>query len=417
MDSHIKTITEQRESSILIEDKNVFTPLIPQHRTLVRMSEIIHHNHDNHDIIYQEFKPNSVVHVVCSLYKMGAAPKHLDDYYNKVKNGLNSLSEVKYTINTGNYKDFIGYKDSYSSYLKFFDQQVKVLGMTQALKKYISAAIPGLMGAFLNPLVHIGCAVELSNPLVAAEGLAYAYSYYVSYELFKTIELKEFENESEKESKKIEHNDYVNKSEFKSYSAYLIREKLEEIGTERLKVNEGGRNKSIMMQNVIEKNSPNILKLVKYWGVNKNNIDECIKDLSIGTVEIFSESYHKNIFDFFFLHSLTGNHSVRTILPILDLKDKVRLLNINFVALTVFFLTQTIPEPAETFTLIPEEIEEGENNDILWSKIYDSSRKSLYARLIKGTRSLYELQKEFGKMNGLFVKPAAFAVSNVLRNE
>ncbi|KAI9295264.1 hypothetical protein K502DRAFT_303899 [Neoconidiobolus thromboides FSU 785] len=366
-----------------------FTPFLPQNESFIKMNQIIDENRNN-DMIYEGFKANHVVHAICSLYKMGASPEILDQYYSSAMIYLEPLTEDKYDINLENYEEYIAIKDAYTSYLKFFDDQVNKLGTIPALKKYIPRVLPGFVGDALHPLIHLGYAVEFDNPMVAAEGLAYAYSHYLFFD------------------------DVINSIQPEEISIEDIEQKLNKMdinATER----EGLFSDALDL--VVKKNGCDLAKLASKFGVNVSNIEERSNDLSIGTVEMFGGSYRQNTFDFFLLHGVTGNHAVRTLLPILEPKDKVLLLTLNFVALTIIFLTQGAPKPTEIAYSIPEEIGEGKNSENSWSDIFIRSAKSLDEHLIKGVRNLHGLQKEFGEMDGFFFKPAAFAALDIPKND
>ncbi|KAI9295276.1 hypothetical protein K502DRAFT_349159 [Neoconidiobolus thromboides FSU 785] len=415
-------LIEARKSATIaanpLKSLTKFTPFSPQNESFVKMNEIIGKNHNN-DMIHGGFRANHVVHAICSLYKMGASSELLEQYYNKSMTYLEPLPEDKYDINIENYEKYIAIKDAYSSYLKFFDKQVNELGAISALKKYIPKIIPGLAGAALHPLIHLGYAVEFNNPIVAVEGLAYAYSHYLALDnIIDSIQPEEIstENIEEKLAKMNINTANPKSSKTKSYSAYLILEELKNMGVKAIDEEQRKGEFFNSINYIVENNGSNLVKLATKFGVNKDNIEECNNDLSIGTVEIFSGSYRQNTFDFFLLHGLTGNHGARTLLPILESKDKVRLLNLNFSALTILFLIQGAPKLSEISKSIPKEIEGGKNDDHSWSEIYTRSGESLDAHLIKGVRNLYELQKEFGEMNGLFFKPAAFAALDIPKN-
>ncbi|KAJ9059360.1 hypothetical protein DSO57_1003185 [Entomophthora muscae] len=319
-------------------------------------------------------------------------PHHICKDISKIsKKHLEPISEAKYVVTDKNWQEFIGRPDSYASYLKYFDQQVSEQGHIATLKKYLPQLIPGLAGAALHPLIHLGYSVEFNLPLAAAEGLAYACSsYYAPGEAIDEVVAKESAKDS-------------------------CLQLITQFPFEKSKYeNEGKKGSALLtkMGGFIKKHGVDLVNLCSDWACTVDNVSEKTQDLTLGTVKIFDGSYRQGTMDFFLVHALTGNHSVCALMEILDAKDQVRLLNLNFMALTILYAVQGVP--SIHIDSSNNMVYEGLSTS--WEELAARASESDDSHVIKAVRNLHQSEVKYGKMHGIFHRPAARCIKDVLKN-
>lgn len=62
---------------------------------------------------------------------------------------------------------------AFPAYRDFFDARLAELGLSETLRRYAPTLMPGLAGAALHPLIHLGWATDVESLDMAGEGLAY----------------------------------------------------------------------------------------------------------------------------------------------------------------------------------------------------------------------------------------------------
>lgn len=63
--------------------------------------------------------------------------------------------------------------EAFSAYVEFFDGQLRELGRAEVLRRFLPALLPGLAGAALHGIIHLGWAREAAHDGMLADGLAY----------------------------------------------------------------------------------------------------------------------------------------------------------------------------------------------------------------------------------------------------
>ncbi|CAN6654493.1 hypothetical protein TRVA0_027S00980 [Trichomonascus vanleenenianus] len=127
---------------------------------------------------------NHTPHALISAYYLGADATQLEAFYN-----VDTVKLVKWhddspnEINDSTWQEYLTKKDYDNGYYKFFKAKIEEAvangGKWQDVaKKYIHH--PGknlfnsLVGGLAHPVIHLGYAVEIDSPIVAAEALALA---------------------------------------------------------------------------------------------------------------------------------------------------------------------------------------------------------------------------------------------------
>jgi hypothetical protein len=127
---------------------------------------------------------NHAKHAVVALAGLGVAPERIKGYYENYAKltsygyGLEPPRVSKYVITQDNWTEFIGKRTSYSAYCTFFEQQMRQLGVGEAVRRYVPRLLPGWVGAFTHATIHLGWALDVRHVWMTVEGLAYlAFSY------------------------------------------------------------------------------------------------------------------------------------------------------------------------------------------------------------------------------------------------
>ncbi|KAJ3151851.1 hypothetical protein HDU86_005983 [Geranomyces michiganensis] len=133
------------------------------------LQQLLLRNNQDHHIEYREYLSNHLVHHLAALYFLGADAKRLEECYLKHSELEASIAEEE-SVTDDNWVQFLGAK---SGLVAFFASQIDKQSLSAVLSKYIPHLIPGLHGAALHPLIHMGYACELDSPIIFAEALAY----------------------------------------------------------------------------------------------------------------------------------------------------------------------------------------------------------------------------------------------------
>lgn len=117
-----------------------------------------------------------MVHQYLSAYALGATPERLQEIFDahaSFQRPLPPHSKVV-ELTRDNYREHLGNRDWYPSYLEFFKKEIDELGVEKAVQYWIfkDDMLPRFVGAAIHPLIHMGYAAEFDIPYVAAEALA-----------------------------------------------------------------------------------------------------------------------------------------------------------------------------------------------------------------------------------------------------
>ncbi|KXN75003.1 hypothetical protein CONCODRAFT_82552 [Conidiobolus coronatus NRRL 28638] len=357
---------------------------VSQPETYEKLKQLLKVNHDTFDISYKPYYfSNHLVHALCSMYYSGASPGQLEEYYNYYTNRLEKLPEPKFEINRENWLSYLSEKDNYAEYLQFFQKEVNENGMVPALNHFLPKLIAGFAGAALHPLIHLGYAVEFDLPQVAAEGLAYACTFYLSVGEF----IDNLPQSSESKSISELRNQISNLDVSNLYGPMLRIFKFEQTQSQYGSL---------------------LTELVSKWKLTNDPkcIEEKSNELTRESIKLFGNSTYRGKFDFFFLHQVTGNNSIRALMTVLPPDQQIRLLRINLATYLILFLTLGAPSTDES------RITDYNSNTFNEVKnLKQLLKMTTYHKddhLIKVIRNIYQFDGEFGteKEHSYFFKLA-----------
>ncbi|KAK9764874.1 hypothetical protein K7432_007265 [Basidiobolus ranarum] len=360
--------------------------------------ELIIRNHQDYGLFFETFKHNHGVHLLGSLYDMGATEERMRELYEKlVATYLAKMPESKYSITEHNYQDFYGNDSAYRDLTDFFEGEVSKLGFDRAFQKYVPTLLPGLGGHIVHPLIHLGYAVEFRNDMVLAEALAFATLAYDS------------------------HGELIDTVAFKSTSKSLT-ETLEQM-------NDDSRLNDITPEYNI---NTNLLKVVDETHVEctgeylaawdpsfpDGKYSERVHELSKAITLLFlgqSSQYRPN---FFLCHLLTGLHATRSILPQLMKKDQIRALRLMW--LTTLQMHVAVRSPKVSWENISQYPTGSLSKDATeaWVQISQAAVDSedVLAHVIKSVRALKKLAEAYPEDDDIW-KRSAKKVMDYVKNE
>jgi 20S proteasome subunit beta 1 len=125
------------------------------------IKHLLQHNTLHHHIEYHGYLSNHAPHSIIALYHLNTSEQNIQSFYENYSKKLSPLIKTTFTIHENNWKLYWNSNDSsmYTSYLNFFQQQLKHFGTTeQLIQTYFPILIPGILCAATHPLIHIGFA-------------------------------------------------------------------------------------------------------------------------------------------------------------------------------------------------------------------------------------------------------------------
>ncbi|KAI8905316.1 hypothetical protein DFJ77DRAFT_515096 [Powellomyces hirtus] len=138
----------------------------------VMLQTLLERNHRSHNIEYRGYLSNHLVHHLAALYFLGASAKRLQTCYDMHKELEPALPEDE-TVTPQNWEKFLGERRNFSGLVAHFTREIQASTLSDVLFRYLPPLCPGLHGAALHPLIHLGYACELDDLDIFAEALAY----------------------------------------------------------------------------------------------------------------------------------------------------------------------------------------------------------------------------------------------------
>ncbi|KAI9258025.1 hypothetical protein BDA99DRAFT_515054 [Phascolomyces articulosus] len=146
-------------------------------KTLLQSEHLLEKNHTEHDIFFNENGfHNHLVHHYLAAYSMGADTKRLQEIYDDHASYQRKLPPPVGDLTRENFKQELGKRDAYTSYLRLFQREIEQHGMVDTIRRFVfmDDMLARTVGGAFHPVIHLGYAIEFDLPAVAAEGLAMA---------------------------------------------------------------------------------------------------------------------------------------------------------------------------------------------------------------------------------------------------
>ncbi|ORX84007.1 hypothetical protein K493DRAFT_360857 [Basidiobolus meristosporus CBS 931.73] len=346
------------------EEKNTFEELVAK-------------NHREHGLFMEHDYHNHAVHLLGSLYDLGASAERMREMYRKLETRyLYKLPEPKYQVNRDNYREFVGKNDAYRDLVDFFEKEVGKLGFDGAFNRYVPSLLPGLCGHLVHPLIHLGYAVEFNNDLVLAEALAFGT---LAYDAHGELIDKVLPTATSTDPVKI----------------------IEEVSkdTHYEDVDKGPAAESKFTRAIDAKHLEYTQKYFAAWDANFPGDDYAAKvyELSQAITLLFlgySSSYRLN---FFLCHVMTGFHAVRVLLPRLAKNDQVRALRLIWLTALFMYVAEGHPKPEwnEVNGYSIDRLPKDRNK--AWEEVTKAAinDEDIHGHVVKSVRAMKELAKVY----------------------
>ncbi|KAJ3169383.1 hypothetical protein HDU87_000658 [Geranomyces variabilis] len=354
------------------------------------LQELLLRNHRDHHIEYRDYLSNHLVHHLGALYFLGASGKRLEECYAK-HSELEPSIPTDERVTDENWEQYLGAKRNYCGLVSYFTSLIDKQPLSAVLSNYIPRLIPGIHGAALHPLIHLGYACELNCPIIFAEALAYCTFAYLRV-LGPTAAVT-------------------------SAGDLTILEILDRVRRdERLKeetIFGAGQGKRLGFQKKVAQvvqNGSGIL--AKYGAMWKQDVDpsralhELIKAVTVllpNTCRVPESRPGTPQLDFFVLHGLTSTYAVQQILQHRDLQPlfqdqpelQGRLLREEWMSLLVVYVTQGRPEID-----LSRQITHAGTGEEAWAEIRQLGIRTNDEHATKAVHSLWQWRQQFAEIEG-----------------
>ncbi|KAH7355764.1 hypothetical protein BKA66DRAFT_474847 [Pyrenochaeta sp. MPI-SDFR-AT-0127] len=152
-----------------------------------KASKLLMLNHAKYHTLFNEVGlHNHIVHHLCSIFDLGASPSELEAAYNLNKNYQlpqygHDVDVTRKLSDAAFFSSCLGNTERYINYLHFFQDEIARRGVADVVREYVFMGderaddILGRMySGFEHPILHLGFAIEFSQPCLVAESLASA---------------------------------------------------------------------------------------------------------------------------------------------------------------------------------------------------------------------------------------------------
>ncbi|KAJ5831991.1 hypothetical protein N7474_000302 [Penicillium riverlandense] len=149
-------------------------------------SEVLQEDMAAHHVFFNnEGFHNHIVHLILSIYALGAGPAEIKAAYKRNASYQRPVfptdtNRVQAMRDTATFMQCLGKEENYSNFLAFFQQEINAKGVGDVLKEYIFkgderaesmlSRLPGL----IHPLIHLGFGLEFNQPAIVAQALSQA---------------------------------------------------------------------------------------------------------------------------------------------------------------------------------------------------------------------------------------------------
>ncbi|KIM42122.1 hypothetical protein M413DRAFT_409215 [Hebeloma cylindrosporum] len=140
---------------------------------------------DHHGFFRASGFHNHLSHHILAAYDMGATPHHLQHVYDKEaayqRPRVLEEKDKSIVVNKDNWVQYLGNQSAYGAFVTFFSEEVKQLGVTASLEKYVYnedvnkegiTMLTRAMSGALHPFILLGYGAEFGNDTLIATGLA-----------------------------------------------------------------------------------------------------------------------------------------------------------------------------------------------------------------------------------------------------
>ncbi|KAJ2955840.1 hypothetical protein NQZ79_g8222 [Umbelopsis isabellina] len=366
------------------------------------LHELLVDNHEKHHIFFNDKQfHNHIPHQLMAAAALGSSPDTLRKIYQLHSAYQRPQMPVKYDINESNLVDYVLKEDAYSSYLAFFDKQIKSMTVKEIFDKYatIEPIYDGLFGGLYHPLIHFCYGVEFDDKLVMAEGLAMA-AVQEQDPGFRVADIFQMEN-LQLESKSItEILDAIrNDQEIQRAVPY----------SEPMKFKALGNNDTATKK---------LLKHTSHWHVaaDAQDIDAKFKELFQTVVDLYAASQHHGKpyqLDFFLMHLLTSILFVYVLLPHLSLESQAKVVKVHFVKASQWFVTRGSPKADRSVVYAHKSTAPKTENP--WFAVWNMSVENMDLHVVKVIRSLSKADELFAEDgDDYYVKAAQMTVETTI---
>ncbi|KAJ1912116.1 hypothetical protein H4219_005722 [Mycoemilia scoparia] len=339
---------------------------------IIRAGELVRKDIEENHILFdrQNGYHNHFNHHMLSSLTLGASPERLTEIYEKVHKptmirALDYLHNVH--ITAGNIEKFRANDQFYPNWFVFYMNAIKGSGgdWAHVLENYFfhPSLFPAMMSGLLHPFIQVGYGAEFECESIIAQGLAlgsmskplFAPLFSHSGDLqgdsdYDPIVNKGFEalnkgfqlfgisNQSSLRTK-------VNSSKFiankTGISLLSIIEQVRQDQTLRNIVNDDPKGQPF--SNLLEKGSRQLNSYAAQWKIPPEDtaINLKAKELYLLATTMYASTPK---FDFFFAHGLTSAYFLPILLPLFNVRNRIRLLRAHWAILLTIYILSGSPE-------------------------------------------------------------------------
>jgi hypothetical protein len=104
---------------------------------------------------------------------LGASPEELRRFAKRYQRRLRAIGVADQELSRATWERAIGVTAAYPDLVRFFDEEVAVLGLDGALRTYLPRLVGGLSGAAFHGVIRLSYALDMASPDRVGAALAY----------------------------------------------------------------------------------------------------------------------------------------------------------------------------------------------------------------------------------------------------
>lgn len=115
-----------------------------------------------------------LIHHLLAAYSLGASKEKLQEIFDDHAKDQRPMPPSNGEITPANFKEHLGVRKSYSSFLTFFKSEIEKNGAIDTVRRWVWSGdmLARTIGGAFHPLIHVGYGLEFDIPGIVAEGLA-----------------------------------------------------------------------------------------------------------------------------------------------------------------------------------------------------------------------------------------------------